>query len=709
MRRRMALVGMAAAILVGVAVWFWPQPRPHLLLITLDTTRADRLGCYGYAPAKTPALDALAAGGVLCERAYTVAPLTLPAHASLFTGLYPAETGVRTNGRGRLDDSLPTLAEALKRRGYETAAFVASFVLDGKFGLARGFKTYDDDIAGEEPDPDALHRHRDGAAVVDAALAWLGQPRLSPFFCWVHLYDPHAPYLAHPDLFGDEFTERPYDAEIAYVDRQVGRLVAFLKERGLEGETLVVIVGDHGEGLGEHFERAHGSTLSNATMHVPLIFRRPQQLPAGGRVATNVSMVDVSPTIHELLGMAVPPKITGKSFRPALAGGTAPASLCYGATDEPFRSNGWSPLRSLTDGDWKYVRTTRVELYDLAKDPHELHNLTESDPGKTQAMESRLAAFESQLVPRAEAELRLSAAERRALASLGYVGGAAGAPAGPAAENLPDIKDMLPFEIAVDEAEKLITEGALEVAIEKLQSVVRQAPTHTRASWSLAWALREQSKTDASKVEQAEQVLRALVALKPDCRDGHLGLGLMLLRRDQVADAISEFLKALETDPELVDTNYQLATAYLKIGQFGAALAYFNVVIQLDPRHVDAYQWRAFVLTRLRRMDDALADYRKALKYAPDSPAAHHNLGAALAEYGDPDEALQHLARAVELDSQRAELQYALGEFLVRRRRYDEAIQHLSRALELKPEFAPAKAALHAARAALAGRKPVSE
>ena len=303
----------------------WPSgsgrdTRPHLLLITLDTTRADRIGCYRYSKARTPVLDALAAAGVRCEHAYTVAPLTLPAHSSLFTGLYPVENGIRTNGRGRLDDAIPTLAEVLRRQGYDTSAFVGSFVLNGKFGLDRGYNTYDDDFASDYPTNDALHVERTGASVVDAALEWLKAPRSRPFFCWVHLFDPHSPYLAHADLFGDEFAERPYDAEIAYVDQQVGRLLEFLQRCGLESETLVVVVGDHGEGLGEHLEQTHSMMLYNSTMHVPLIFRHPTRLAGGRRLAANVSMVDISPTILDLLEVADPRKISGKSLKPGAAG-----------------------------------------------------------------------------------------------------------------------------------------------------------------------------------------------------------------------------------------------------------------------------------------------------------------------------------------------------------------------------------------------------
>ena len=704
MRRRILLLGLAAGVLAGLAVWFWPRHRPHLLLITLDTTRADRIGCYGYRGARTPVLDDLAATGVLCERAYTVAPLTLPAHASLFTGLYPAEHGVRTNGRGRMNDGLPTLAEVLNRQGYDTGAFVASFVLDSKFGLDRGFKAYDDDIGGDEPTGDALHRQRSGEAVVDAALAWLGQPRTRPFFCWVHLFDPHFPYLDHADLFDDEFVERPYDAEIAYVDRQVGRLVDFLKTHGLDAQTLVVVVGDHGEGLGEHVERTHGSTLYNATMHVPLLFRHPAKLAPGRRMATNVSLVDVSPTILELLGVADSRPITGKSIRPALSGGMARESLCFGATDEPFLMDGWSPLRSLTAGSWKYIQTTRAELYDLAADPHERNNLAQSDPEKRQQMERLLADFESRLIKRAEVQVQISAAEKRALASLGYTGGANRAAADLAVADLPDVKDMLPLDIAVEEADELISKGSAEAAIERLRTIVAKAPAHSKANWSLAWALWDQSKAD-----EAMDVFRKLLAVRPDSRDAHFGLASMLLQRDQPDAAIPEFLKTLEFDPEHADAHYNLAKALLQVGRPDEALAHLDEVVEIDPRHAAAYQWRAYVLVQMGRIESALADYRMALKYASDSPEAHHNLGAALAKYGDADEARRHLARAVELNPQSAELQYACGAFLVQQRLYAEAIPHLVKALELKPGHAAAEKGLEEARQGLAGRKPGSD
>jgi arylsulfatase A-like enzyme/Tfp pilus assembly protein PilF len=674
-----------------------------VLLITLDTTRADRLGCYGYQAGQTPVLDTLAAAGVLCERALTVAPQTLPAHVSMFTGLYPVESGIATNGRGRLDDSIPTLAESLKRQGYDTAAFVASFVLDRKFGLDRGFNTYDDDFTGEEPVGEALHRQRHGAAVVDAALTWLGAKRERPFFCWVHLYDPHAPYLSHAELFGDQYADRPYDAEIAYVDRQVGRLVDFLKNQKLETNTLVVVAGDHGEGLEEHVEKQHGMTLYQEVLHVPLIFRHVGRLSAQGRVAANVSLVDLSPTILDLLGITDRRQVTGKSLKPLLAGGEASHSLCFGATDEPFLNNGWSPLRSLTDGQWKYIRTTKPELYDLAADPHERNNLLKAAPDTATAMASRLAELESRLAPRAPLAVQLTASERRTLRSLGYLGDSQPVVRGPAPADLSDVKDMLPFDAAVDQAGELLAQKSVDAAIRRLRDVIHHAPGHSKAYWILACALRDQGEFD-----EALDILHSLSEVKPESREAHYGLALVFVELKQHDEAIAELLRALQIDPEFAEAHFDLAMLSMRLGRSEEALSHFDTVLELDHCHAAAYQWRAYLLARLGRADEAIADFQAALKYTPDSAHTHHNYGIVLAKQGRLADARQHLTRAVELGPENAEFRCGLGAFLVREGDYAEAIRQLDEAVLLKPDYQAAQECLLEARQGLhaENRKP---
>ena len=699
MWRRILRLGAAAALLAGAGIWLWPRAQPHVLLITLDTTRADRLGCYGYSAADTPVLDSLAAEGVLCERAFTVAPITLPSHAAMFTGLHPAENGVVTNGRGRLGDGISTLAEVLKRQGYDTGAFVASFVLNRKFGLDRGFRTYDDEFADEETASDALHRQRHGESVVDAALEWLGAKRTQPFFCWVHLYDPHEPYLPHNDLFQDKYAERPYDGEIAYVDRQVGRLVDFLKTRGLETQTLVVVVGDHGEGLQDHVERTHGLTLYGETLHVPLIFRQLGQLPGPRRVAGNVSLVDLSPTILDLLGQKERRKITGKSLKTVLAGDDTPGPI-YSATDDPFLNNGWSPLRSLIDGQWKYIRTTRPELYDLAADPHEKSNLVAAEPARAVNMESRMVEFESRLERRAAVAVHLTARERQALEALGYLGGRANVPAGQAPVNLPDVKDMLPFEVAVEDAVKLAEAGSPNEAIEQLRDVMRKAPGHTEAYWYLAGVLRDTSQLDA-----AEKVLRDQLAVTPDSSKAHYALGAVLLQQEKSAEALVEFQETIDIDPENVEAHYNLARLLVKDRQAAIALAHFNTALELDPQHIGAYQWRALQLLSLGRTAEAIADYRAALKYSPNVGEAHHNLGVLLADHGEAEEALRHISRAVELNPGNAQFQLSLGNLFARERQYQDAARHLAIALEIEPGLPEAQERMRQVRQALTGRQ----
>ncbi|HEY2253936.1 MAG TPA: sulfatase-like hydrolase/transferase, partial [Planctomycetaceae bacterium] len=640
MQRRILLFGAALALLAGLSFFLWPDrfrhglfrsgPKPNLLLVTLDTTRADRLFCYGYAAGQTPVLDSLAADGVLCERAFTVAPITLSAHTSMFTGLYPAENGVVTNGRGRLDDSIPTMAEVLQREGYDTGAFVASFVLNGKFGLNRGFGTYDDEFASAEPDSDTMHRQRPGESVVTAALEWLGAKREKPFFCWVHLYDPHAPYLPHTDLFGEKFADRPYDAEIAYVDQQVGRLVDFLKGSHADDQTLVVVVGDHGEGLGEHVEREHGMTLYDDTMHVPLIFRQRGKLLATRRVEENVSLIDLSPTILDLLGLKDPRKTTGHSLKRALAGDEKATGIIFGGTDIPFLVNEWSPLRMLIEGDWKYIRTTKPELYDLAADPQERRNLLEADSEIAGKMKTRLADFEKRLAPREAIAVQLTAHELRALKDLNYIGGSKVVPVGPAPADLPDVKDMLPFDIEVEDAMKLVRGSSVKEAMDRLRDIIRRAPSLTDAYWNLAGLLRA-----ASEFGEAEEVLRKMLAVKPESAQGHSGLAVVLMQQGQTAEAITEFRKTIDIDPDNAEARSTLARLLLAEGKTDEALAQWNAALEVDPQHVASYQARATVLSRLGRTAEAVADYRSALKYAPDAADTHLRLGILLADEGD--------------------------------------------------------------------------
>ena len=570
-KKRRIVIGIVVSVGLVVAGWAaWvrtTRPTTNVLFITLDTTRADRLGCYGYPEAQTPTLDRLASEGVLFERACSPAPLTLPVHASLFTGLYPAEHGLRTNGRGSLDRSIPTLATDLAAAGYDTAAFVASFVLNRKFGLNRGFAVYDDDLSSADPAEDALHRQRDGSQVVDRALAWLKQPRNKPFLCWVHLYDPHFPYLLHEAEFGDRFAGRPYDAEIAYVDQQVQRLLTELDQQGATNQTLVVVVGDHGEGLGQHVEKTHGYTLYEATQHVPLMMRLPGQTVPGHRATAPVPLVDVHPTLVELLNIKSRGKANGRSLAGAVKGQAIDGRKCLASTDDPFLQNGWSPLASLVQGDWKYIRTTKPELFDLSNDPGEIHNLVATEPAKLAQMQQSLDQFQQALVATQAAAVQLSPAERRALASLGYLGGGTKAADAETAGPLPDVKDMLPFDVAAQEAVDRLHAGQIQPAIEQLRRIVADSTTHVASRLFLGEALQHEQQFDAA-IACYEEILR----LKPDHLGALIHLGLARLTQDRLDDALARFDEALAVDPDSGEAHYNRGLVLVQLGRLDEAI-----------------------------------------------------------------------------------------------------------------------------------------
>ena len=398
------VAGLCLAALAGCGQGDAPR-KPNLLLVTLDTVRADHLGCYGDREAVTPWLDRLAGEGLRFADAASTVPLTLPSHTSLLSGLLPPHHGLRNNGLGALPAGTATLATLLVAQGYRTGAFIGAFVLDHRFGLARGFEVYDDEIPRDPKAGVSLEAERPGSEVVDRALAWLEHPAgedRRPFFLWVHLYDAHAPYVP-PPAWGARHPGRPYDAEISAVDEQVGRLLTALDRRGLARTTVVAVAADHGEGLGEHGELTHGLLLYEPTLRVPLVLRAPGRL-APRVVRTPVSLVDLAPTLAGLLGRTFPATpdqpLDGRNLAPALLQGGEPAAGdLYAETRYPAIF-GWSPLAALRRRDLKYIASPSPELYDLRRDPRETANLMPRNPGPAQGFASRLARSRPERGPR---------------------------------------------------------------------------------------------------------------------------------------------------------------------------------------------------------------------------------------------------------------------------------------------------------------------
>jgi arylsulfatase A-like enzyme len=402
-----------ALLLVCLTASTVPRPGPRsVVIVTLDTTRADSISVYGALRVSTPNVDAVARSGALFENAATVAPLTLTAHSSLFTGLLPPHHGVRDNGADPLGADHSTLAEILKRRGFRTAAFVGSAVLQASRGLARGFDVYrDGGSAAMRP----RRFRRAGGEVVSDAAEWLSQQDDSPFLLWVHLYDAHAP-CDPPEPYRSLFPEDPYAAAVAYADAQVGTLMDALERRHLLEQSVVVIVADHGESFGDHGERGHGRQLYEDVVHVPLIIRAPTVRPR--RVPGVVSLVEVMPTVLELVGAPIP-AIDGTSLLPVLRGGRAIDRAAYSESMYPVRF-GASPLRAVRDGRFKLIEAPRPELYDLDRDPREERNLALERTSVVAGMSRTLAALDSRGA-RQPMTGRVPSDLRERLAALGYV------------------------------------------------------------------------------------------------------------------------------------------------------------------------------------------------------------------------------------------------------------------------------------------------
>lgn len=535
-----------------------------MVLVTIDTLRADHLGCYGDTDAHTPRLDTLADRGVRFGAAISPAPLTLPAHASLMTGLDPPQHGVRHNGIHRLPDDVPTLAERLRAAGFATAAFVGSRVLDRRFGLDRGFDVYDDRV-GRHSGGTVGYAERRAGEVVDAALAWLADapPRA---FLWVHVYDPHAAYDPPPG-FAAAFADRPYDGEIAYVDHALGRLFDALAapEGGdasgrLPARVVVAVTADHGESLGEHGEPTHSYTVYDATQHVPMILAGAG-LPAGRVVGATVRLVDVAPTLLELAGAAPLAGVRGRSLLPLVRGeGDAPRDA-YVETLATHLDLGWSPLVGVRDARWKYVRAPRPELYDLERDPGEQTNLAAAEPARVAALDTRV---EEDLAGErtAAADPGLGPEERDALRALGY---AVPSPTEPATSRSggPDPKDEIGLLARMGRAEQLAEGRSAAAALAVLSGDLGRAPA--------ALALRAALAVRANEPAQAERDARAVLALEPGREDLWVVLGQALEQAGDLAAARGAYARAADLAPRLETAWRGVARTAEALGDAGVA------------------------------------------------------------------------------------------------------------------------------------------
>jgi arylsulfatase A-like enzyme/Tfp pilus assembly protein PilF len=618
-------------------------PSLNVLLITLDTTRADHLGCYGDALARTPALDGLAAGGVRFSRVYCPAPLTLPSHTSIMTGLYPLKHGVHNNGHN-LPGGIRTLAEILKAQGYATAAFVSSFSVDSRFGIDRGFDVYDDTFQPQQSLKGANVRRR-AEETFDRFSRWLDKTPTGRFFCWVHYYDPHLPYDP-PSPYKEEFSSRPYDGEIAYMDHYVGAVLDRLKAKGLFKNTLVVVAGDHGEGLGDKVEIGHGIFLYEETLRVPLIFNNARVLVRPGVVEGTVRLVDVAPTILDILGLGKEAAgMQGRSLVAWLGGAGRKDLDSVVETFFPRENFGWSELVGLVSGPWKYIQAPRPELFDLGRDSAEATNLYATSAGRAAALKAKL-----------EAEIvRLSA------------GGAAA---------------VAPAKTRAEDTERLRSLGYVNFALAKQGSA---APDPKDQVGLLKLIQKAQALEFYGKFPEAESVYREIVRAIPDSPESYIDLALVQASQNRLDKALETLSQGLVRIPDSESLLVRLGLTYAVAGKPREALETMDKVLAMDPRSVDALTVSAYTLDAAGRKDEARAYYERALAVEPESRYLRMNYAGNLASGGKLREAIEVYKGLIEdFPEEQGFYQYAgiaysyLGEF-------GPAIQYLERAVAIQP------------------------
>jgi len=653
----------------------------NVLVITMDTTRADHIGCYGNQGVQTPVIDGMARSGVLCANAFTPSPSTLPGHSSIFTGLYPYNHGARANGTYNLGDDNVTLAEILKQEGYATSAVISAYVLDSRFGLNQGFDVFNDDLSKGVKHGDHTFRERPAEFTNEAAFAWLDANAGGNFFLWVHYFDPHAPYFP-PEPFRTTYQNRLYDGEIAYVDQAIGALLAKLEELGVRDKTLVVLASDHGEGLGEHGENTHSMLVYDATLHTPLIFSCPRLFPSGYVLHAQASNVDIVPTVLDLLGVQSDHKFDGTSLLLPL--GSRPPGL-YAETISTLTLHGWSPLFCVRHADGKYIHAPTPEYYDLTEDPRELNNVLAENTEKAKLLSDELGKhiggdpFGSDALKQA---VNMDAETTRRMDALGYIGTTKPGDVDVEAAAKLDPKEMIHHWEAVQKATNLISVGKIHEGVEILEACVEEVPNDV-------WALRLLSNAYVTmgKYEEAEQMLRTAIGLETRDPTLHVTLGRALARKGQLEEAKKQYGIALQIDPKFAGTYVALAALAVAKNRREEAEEYFRKAIEMDPGTTGpgAYFEMGTMYLRALEFDKAQDAFESAIELDPLSGLAHGGLGSVFADQGKLEQALEEFAIAVRHEPANQQILASLAGLHDKLREFDKAKAFAERALDINP------------------------
>ena len=652
MYRRRLVVGMALATL-SLTGCSDRKPesveRPsvrdvNVLLVTMDTTRPDYLSCYNPKAAPTPNLDGLAARGTRFTQAVVQVPLTLPSHACIHTGSYPQMNGIRDNGGFQLDPKVPTLARLVGKQGFETAAFIGAAILNRRYGLNRGFTTYADDMHETkriEKLP-GIMAEIPAEEVSGRALDWLQSAEKrgvggagKPFFIWLHYYDPHFPYNP-PEPFRTRFRSNPYAGEIAYTDAQIGRVLEWLRAKKIEDRTLVVLMGDHGESLGEHGEYTHGIFLYDSTVHVPLIIAGPG-LPKGAKVDQQVRSIDIAPTVLDFLSVSDPSPMQGESLLPLLTSGhSVRTTYSYMETLYPRTAMAWSELRGVRAGDWKLIVAPKPELYQLTADPEESRNVIDQHAAETERLKKRVwevAGDPNHLSPLQSSPL--DDQTRKELESLGYVNVSRKQEIRLDMSG-PDPKDRVAVLKIMERTAEMINTDRYAAAIPLLRPLLETDPQNPMLYTRLGLCYER-----LGQYGKAIDVRRAAIQKSADNSETYAELGELYVRVGRLDEAIAAMNRAAEMNPANLQNLTNLATAYLQIGKQADAERAIHGILAQNSKSAEAHNLLGLLEVSRGRGEQARANFELAIEEDSNLAEPYLNLGLLAEKTGNPGKAAE--------------------------------------------------------------------
>jgi choline-sulfatase len=630
---------------------------PNIILITLDTTRADRMGFLGSQRGLTPNLDALAKQSVVFTRAYAQVPLTTPSHAVLLTGTYPQFNHLDDLAEP-LRTELPYLPDLLHLHGYHTAAFVGSIVLDPESGAApgfdRGFDFYDANFHNSQPGEDRYQSlERRAEDVANHATGWLSHHQQTPFFIWLHFYDPHEPYDP-PEPFKSHFASEPYDGEIAYTDSVVGSVLDVLQRHGLFQNTVIAVAADHGEAFGEHGEKYHGVFLYDETIHVPLLLKLPGERFAGKRVEARVALADVAPSLLHAARVPIPAAMQGQSLFPLMEATkpgskeiTPPDRAIYSETDYAHRAFGWSELHSWRVQKYLYVQAPKKELYDQSSDPGDLKNLAPTAKAVADTLDGQLSTFIKKTSGAPVGQTQLDPARLEGLRALGYLG-SDNSSSSSDEKALTDPKDKIDYANKMHEVLIDLEGDHFDAAFAGLHDMTQQYPADAGIT-SLEFG---RALNHREKFQEALPILRTAVEKMPDSSMAHYELGLALVKTEQWEAALPVVQIAVKEKPSSAQLHLDLATVYLHLKKVPEATEEYEKTLELDPNHFQANLMYGRLLLLDGHPEAALPKLGQAVKLDPESAEAHGFLAVAYRRLGQTEKAERERAKAVQLKAE---------------------------------------------------------